>query len=524
MNDSKESEMNIGSRDDSMQSAGAHTAKHADNQGSKAGGEGQLKAEGSSQNNAKSEANQNNENKEEDVNHSNNTSQKEDVESSKNEKQESEVNLSNNDTQKVEAENSKSDIKKEAKDPNNENNESEVNHSNNKGEVNHSNEQTQKSEVEKPNNEKQGSEVDLSNDANKEKDSNELHSGVGVQKEGSGSGAGEVCNSGNLVGSSLPQKGANESDDSEEYKSVKIENDDDSEDDIKPPATANDSNESDSSDERTNYPSEISGSLGNEEAKPAATASERHEEAETKDQKENDNSELREETYAKDTTNYSLNSMNSAKDKSKSANSFTKEIEMNNVFSSDFATVIFIQIIGLNDYVHILSPKQLMNHLKVIYDEFDRSSKEYPAVSILKMNTEQIIACCGLFSYFDDQKEQARQAVLYSLKMIKKIELINEDLDIDLHLRIGINAGGPIIGSMLSPMIPSFEIFGEFISLTKRVQSKGEVGIVNVSQLVANQLESSDFKIEKGITLNDDIDEKEITIFNVKPIANNDNI
>ncbi|KAK8854021.1 hypothetical protein M9Y10_016570 [Tritrichomonas musculus] len=527
MNDSKESEMNIGSRDDSMQSAGAHTAKHADNQGSKAGGEGQLKAEGSSQNNAKSEANQNNENKEEDVNHSNNTSQKEDVESSKNEKQESEVNLLNNDTQKVEAENSKSDIIKEAKDPNNENNESEVNHSNNKGEVNHSNEQAQKSEVEKSNNEKQGSEVDLSNDANKEKDSNELHSGVGVQKEGSGSGAGEVENSGNLVGSSLPQKGANESDDSEEYKSVKIENDDDSEDDIKPPATANDSNESDSSDERTNYTSEISGSLGNEEAKadePAATASERHEEAETKDQKENDNSELREETYAKDTTNYSLNSMNSAKDKSKSANSFTKEIEMNNVFSSDFATVIFIQIIGLNDYVHILSPKQLLNHLKVIYDEFDRSSKEYPAVSILKMNTEQIIACCGLFSYFDDQKEQARQAVLYSLKMIKKIELINEDLDIDLHLRIGINAGGPIIGSMLSPMIPSFEIFGEFISLTKRIQSKGEVGFVNVSQLVANQLESSDFKIEKGITLNDDIDEKEITIFNVKPIANNDNI
>ena len=170
-------------------------------------------------------------------------------------------------------------------------------------------------------------------------------------------------------------------------------------------------------------------------------------------------------------------------------------------FSTDNGTVIMIEVSGLTEYVHTLSPQQLMENLKTVYNGFEKIAADFPAVSILKMNAEQFVACCGLFSYYDDIKEQAIQAVNFSSRMIEEIETINEELDIDLHLRIAINSGGPMIGSMLSPTMPTFEIFSPCIALAQKMQIEGEIGVIQVGETVAQQLQSPEYEVMKGIPI-----------------------
>lgn len=141
-----------------------------------------------------------------------------------------------------------------------------------------------------------------------------------------------------------------------------------------------------------------------------------------------------------------------------------------------------MQFISLNDYVHILFPEQLAQYLKAIYDKFEKGTKEFYAVSMLKMNIEQFVACCGLFSLIRDLKSQENQAVSFACSMIKRIDSINEELNIELRLKIGIKNGEPVVGRMLSPNKPSFEILGEFISLAQKIEHEGEIGAVNVSE------------------------------------------
>ncbi|OHS97956.1 hypothetical protein TRFO_35724 [Tritrichomonas foetus] len=169
------------------------------------------------------------------------------------------------------------------------------------------------------------------------------------------------------------------------------------------------------------------------------------------------------------------------------------------VFYSDEATVIMIEVSGLTEYVHTLSPQQLMQNLKTVYDGFEQIAAGFPAISILKMNVEQFVAISGMFSYHCDRREQAIQAVYFCSKMLEEVENINEELDIDLHLRIGINAGGPIIGSLLDQMMPTFEIFGDFVELAHRMQVEGEIGVIQVGEQVAKHLQPMDFEVRKGV-------------------------
>ena len=218
------------------------------------------------------------------------------------------------------------------------------------------------------------------------------------------------------------------------------------------------------------------------------------------------------------------NNSNDSKEKNKASTSFECEIEKNNFFTSDFCTVIVIEIYGLNEYVHILSPQQLTQYIKSIYDEIEKTSKEFPSVSILKMNIEQIVCCIGLFTFVNEIEEQAKQAVLYACSMTRKIDQINEELNINLQLKIGINSGGPIIGSMISPTTPSFEIFGDFISLAKRIQNECQIGVVNVSSHVADKLDKNIFGVEFETTLHVDSNDAEIQIFKVDIIEQKNNV
>lgn len=171
------------------------------------------------------------------------------------------------------------------------------------------------------------------------------------------------------------------------------------------------------------------------------------------------------------------------------------------LFVSNSATVIFIEITELAGYVHTMSPKALMENMRYIYDEFDRAVTEYSAIHTLKTTDDLYVGCSGLFDFKDNPDIQVDQSISFCLDMIDKFDAINEQLDTDMHLRIGINHGGPLAGSVLNPTSPSFDMLGGIIGLAVKMQSDGPVGKVQVSESVKNIVNPEKYKIIEGDVL-----------------------
>lgn len=58
--------------------------------------------------------------------------------------------------------------------------------------------------------------------------------------------------------------------------------------------------------------------------------------------------------------------------------------------------------------------------------------------------------------------------------------------------------GGPLVGSVIDPSTPTFDILGSLIGPAIKMQSDGQVSIVQVSETVKEQLSKEKYKIEKG--------------------------
>lgn len=178
-----------------------------------------------------------------------------------------------------------------------------------------------------------------------------------------------------------------------------------------------------------------------------------------------------------------------------------KEQKGTALFISEVSTVIFVELTGLMQYVHTMSPKQMMSCLELVYAKFGEICDEYPAVHPLKTNDDLFVSVSGLFDFKDSPELQAEQAVLFALDLLKRIEEVNVQLTIDIQLRIGINQGGPLVGSVLNPTMPTFDILGGVIGLAVKMQSDGPVGCIQISEAVAKQLDTKKFEITPGTVL-----------------------
>lgn len=172
--------------------------------------------------------------------------------------------------------------------------------------------------------------------------------------------------------------------------------------------------------------------------------------------------------------------------------------KVSQLFLSNIATVLFVEISGYSSYVHMMLPDQLMQGLDLIYSKFHESAEEFPAVHCLKTNDELFVACCGLFDYKEEPDFQVIQAIDYAQKLLEDMDYVNEQLEIALQLKIGINTGGPLVGSVLNSTTPTFDIFGSFISLACRMQADGPEGVIQIGESTYQYIDNKKYDVREG--------------------------
>lgn len=160
------------------------------------------------------------------------------------------------------------------------------------------------------------------------------------------------------------------------------------------------------------------------------------------------------------------------------------------------STVIFLDMVKFSDYASNLTPAQTMEHLSTVFASFDTLCKKYPLITKIKLIGDVYMAAAGLFTPDELPASHANEVVQFGLDCLLALEEVNSLLDSSLQVRIGVNTDGPLIAGVLGIDKPVFDIIGDPINVSARLQSTGIPGTVQISQKTYDLVSPNGYNIE----------------------------
>jgi len=151
-------------------------------------------------------------------------------------------------------------------------------------------------------------------------------------------------------------------------------------------------------------------------------------------------------------------------------------------------SVLFANISGFTAWSSSREPVQVLKLLEKIYNAFDALAKRR---RVLKIETvgDCYVAACGL----PDRNPKhgiaiarfSRDIMLVFGRLTKELEVTLGPDTGDLMLRIGINSG-PVTAGVLRGDRARFQLFGDTVNTTARMEETGQGGRIHVSNQTAN--------------------------------------
>jgi class 3 adenylate cyclase len=166
-------------------------------------------------------------------------------------------------------------------------------------------------------------------------------------------------------------------------------------------------------------------------------------------------------------------------------------------FSVPSASVIFIDIVKFSDYAATLTPAQIMENLSKVFAGFDGNCAKHNLLTKIKLIGDVYMAAANLFTPNESAEKHAGQTVQFGLDCLASLEEVNGELDANLAVRIGVNTDGPLIAGVLGTDKPVFDIIGDPINVSARLQSTCIPGTVQISQTTYDAISSQNFNIEQ---------------------------
>jgi class 3 adenylate cyclase len=151
-------------------------------------------------------------------------------------------------------------------------------------------------------------------------------------------------------------------------------------------------------------------------------------------------------------------------------------------FSVPSASILFCDIVKFSDYAATLTPAQIMENLSMVFAAFDNNCGKQNLMTKIKLIGDVYMAAANLFTPDESSEKHAGQVVQFGLDCLSSLEEVNSQLDANLAVRIGVNTDGPLIAGVLGTDKPVFDIIGDPINVSARLQSTCIPGTVQISQ------------------------------------------
>ena len=171
------------------------------------------------------------------------------------------------------------------------------------------------------------------------------------------------------------------------------------------------------------------------------------------------------------------------------------EGETDITFEVQQATCLFTSIVGWADLTKNMSATQVVGLLNELFCAYDEELHNFPAITKVKTIGHIYMCCGGLFS--DTSVNSAQVVVDYAVKLLEISAKVSKDLGISFQITCGVNTGGPLKCGILGVTRPVFDIIGDVVNVSSRMNSHCLPGYVQVSPTTYDAIKFLQFNIKE---------------------------
>ena len=171
--------------------------------------------------------------------------------------------------------------------------------------------------------------------------------------------------------------------------------------------------------------------------------------------------------------------------------------EKNISFAVQSVSVTFMDIVSFTPWCGSHDAAYVMKTLNIIFKENDALVATHKTLSKIKCIGDCYMAAGGIFDEVNNPAQHAKEMVEFGVEAIKKIVEIDENMDEQLRIRVGINTGGPIVAGVLGTDKPTFEILGPTINIAQQMEHHGVPMLVHISRPVYELIYGGSFQIKE---------------------------
>ena len=171
--------------------------------------------------------------------------------------------------------------------------------------------------------------------------------------------------------------------------------------------------------------------------------------------------------------------------------------EKNISFAVQSATISFMDIVSFTPWCGSLPASTVMSTLNKMFKVFDKLVFIHPTMTKIKCIGDCYMCAGGIFAEINQPAEHARDVVEFGLDAIAALQDLNQEIDQNLRIRVGVNTGGPIIAGVLGTAKPTFEILGPAINMAQQMEHHGVPMKVHVSRSVYELIYGGSFVVKE---------------------------
>ena len=156
-------------------------------------------------------------------------------------------------------------------------------------------------------------------------------------------------------------------------------------------------------------------------------------------------------------------------------------------------TILYADIVGFTAWSSGKSPIEVVQMLSNLFTEFDKKCVD---LGVYKVHT--IGDCYVVLGYLTGKRDpdgECLNVLIMAQNMIRIIQEENEAYHMQLAMRIGIHTGSLIAG-VIGNNVVRYDIWGKDVLVANKMESCGQSGRINVSEVTKKFLENSERQFE----------------------------
>lgn len=141
-------------------------------------------------------------------------------------------------------------------------------------------------------------------------------------------------------------------------------------------------------------------------------------------------------------------------------------------------TILFTDFKDFTSMATSISPVKLVEELNEIFGHFDDIMDTFQMEKIETIG-DAYFAACGVPELNEDH---AFQCIAAAKEMFKYLEGRNKKNELQWKMRAGVHSG-PVVAAVVGKKKYAYDLFGDTVNTASRMETNGEVGKINISEI-----------------------------------------